>query len=80
MKQADKQNKSDKRRPSELSELVPVIHVRIVVFGDHHSVGKLASGESLHGFLTFCGGNVLHKDLQRQKPVGTITLTFPKSR
>lgn len=49
-----------------LSELMSVIHVWIVVFGDHHSVGKLASGESLHGFLTVCSRNVFHKDLQRE--------------
>lgn len=49
---------------SVLSKLVSVIHVWIVVFGDHHSVGKLTAGESLHGFLTVCGRNVLHKDLQ----------------
>lgn len=41
-----------------------VIHVWIVVFGDHHSVGKLAAGEGLHGFLTVCSGDVLHEDLK----------------
>lgn len=47
-----------------VSELVAVVHVRVVVFGHHDPVGELASGESLHGFLTLCGGNVLHEDLQ----------------
>ena len=47
-----------------LSKLVSVIHVRVVVFGDHHSVGELAAGEGLHGFLTVRGGDVLHEDLE----------------
>lgn len=47
-----------------------MIHVGIVVFGDHYSVGELASGQSLHGFLTFGGRDVLHEDLQRQKAFG----------
>lgn len=47
-----------------VSELVAVVHVRVVVFGHHNPVGELASGESLHGFLTLHGGNVLHEDLQ----------------
>lgn len=59
-----------RRMEPALSELVSVVHVRIVVFGDHHSVGELAAGQSLHGFLTVGGGNVLHKDLQggRRRP------------
>ncbi len=54
-------------RSSVLSKLVSVIHVWIVVFGDHHPVGKLAASESLHGFLTVCSGDVLHKDLKKKK-------------
>lgn len=49
------------------SELVSVVHVRVVVFGDHHSVGELAAGESLHGFLAVAGRNVLHEYLQGHK-------------
>lgn len=53
-------------RSSVLSKLVSVIHVWIVVFGDHHPVGKLAASESLHGFLTVCSGDVLHEDLKEK--------------
>lgn len=41
-----------------------VIHIWIVVFGDHHSVGELAAGECLHGFLTVGSRYILHKDLK----------------
>ena len=51
-------------------KLVSVIHVRVVVFGDNHSVGKLAAGEGLHGFLTVGSRDVLHKDL-KLKSTGT---------
>lgn len=49
---------------ARLSELVSVVQVQVVVFGHHHSVGKLAAGERLHGFLTVAGGDVLHEDLR----------------
>lgn len=65
----EKKKKKEEKTLIHSSELMPVIHVRIVVFGDHYSVGKLASGQSLHGFLTLRGRDVLHKDLQWQKPV-----------
>lgn len=52
------------RDVSVLSELVSVVHVGVVVFGDHHSVGKLASSEGLHGFLTVCSRDVLDEDLK----------------
>lgn len=47
------------------SELMSVIHVGIVVFCDHHTVGKLASCQCLHGLLTFCSRHVLHENLQQ---------------
>lgn len=67
-----------------LSELVSVVHVRVVVFGDHHSVGELAAGESLHGFLTVAGRDVLHEYLQGHKEDDSqseprIHLPFPGS-
>ena len=45
-------------------KLVSVIHVWIIVFGYHHSVGELAASEGLHGFLTVCSRDILHKDLK----------------
>lgn len=58
--------------PGELpSELVCVVLVRVVVLGHHHSVGKLAAGERLHGLLAVAGGHVLHENLQGHKEDGS---------
>lgn len=55
------------------SKLVSVIHVRVVVFGDHHSVGKLAASQRLHSFLTLCSRDVLHKDLKSIKQISVVS-------
>ena len=47
------------------SELMSMVHIWIVVFGDYHSVSKLAASERLHGFLTFCSRNILHENLEK---------------
>lgn len=53
-------------RQAVLSELVSVVQFGVEVFGHHHSVGELTASESLHGFLTVGGRDVLHEDLQRE--------------
>ena len=60
-----------------LPEVPAVVGVRVAVFGHHNPVGKLPTGQALHGLLGVEHGHELHEDLVGEQ---TIKRTHIRNR